>query len=123
MRCGQADFDRLSSSRTLVRPTVRTLGLTAAEYRDFVKRFGIEHRPAGGDPTLLMEISVEHKIFDKATQNKFRSWLDDLFNDAYTATEGCDVLIEAPSAFAGIHIAESRKIPYLRAFVRHQSVG
>lgn len=70
-----------------------------------------------------MEISVEHKIFDKGTQNKFRSWLDDLFNDAYKATEGCDVLIEAPSAFAGIHIAESRKIPYLRAFVRARCPG
>ena len=58
-----------------------------------------------------MEVSVEHKIFDADTQNRFRSWLDDLLMEAYKGVKGCDVLIESPSTFAGVHVAESLKIP------------
>jgi len=36
--------------------------------------------------------------------------------DAWNACYDADVLIESPSAMAGIHIAEARHIPYFRAF-------
>ena len=36
--------------------------------------------------------------------------------DAWKACHDADVLIESPSAMAGIHIAEALKIPYFRAF-------
>lgn len=58
-----------------------------------------------------MEISVEHKIFDSDTQKKFRKWFEDLLQAAYEQVKavGAEILIESPSAFAGIHIAEVSK--------------
>lgn len=54
--------------------------------------------------------------FFKESLSGFRGWLDDLFHDSWVACQDADVLIESPSAFAGIHIAEGLKIPYFRAF-------
>lgn len=55
-----------------------------------------------------MEISVEHKIFDQETQKQFSKWFINLLHEAYHEIKGAniDVLIESPSAFAGIHISE-----------------
>jgi hypothetical protein len=39
-----------------------------------------------------------------------------VLHDAWIACHDADVLIESPSAFAGLHIAEALKIPYFRAF-------
>lgn len=39
--------------------------------------------------------------------------------DSWHACEDADVLIESPSAMAGVHIAEALKIPY---FVSYTSV-
>lgn len=39
-----------------------------------------------------------------------------LFHDSWVACQDADVLIESPSVFAGIHIAEGLGIPYFRAF-------
>jgi sterol 3beta-glucosyltransferase len=36
--------------------------------------------------------------------------------DSWEACKDADVLIESPSAMAGVHIAEALKIPYFRAF-------
>lgn len=47
---------------------------------------------------------------------QFRQWIEELFTNGVTACEGAELLIEAPSAMIGIHIAESMKIPYFRAF-------
>ncbi|WVQ82114.1 hypothetical protein IAT38_004242 [Cryptococcus sp. DSM 104549] len=60
--------------------------VTHAEFKGWVEGYGIEHRQAG---VLL---------------------------DSWTACHDADVLIESPSAMAGIHIAEALKIPYFRAF-------
>ena len=45
---------------------------------------------------------------------QFRGWIDDLLETSFDACKGTDVLIESPSAMAGIHIAEAMKIPYFR---------
>lgn len=42
--------------------------------------------------------------------------LTTVLRDSWEACHDVDVLIESPSAMAGIHIAEARKIPYFRAF-------
>ena len=34
----------------------------AAEFRDWIESYGIEHRQAGGDPTALMKLSTDHKV-------------------------------------------------------------
>lgn len=94
--------------------------VTHDEFKVWVEGYGIEHRQAGGDPAALMKLSVEHKMFSpgffKESLGHFRHWLDDLLRDAWHACKDADVLIESPSAMAGIHIAEALKIPYYRAF-------
>ena len=47
---------------------------------------------------------------------QFRGWLDDLLLTSWQACQGADILIESPSAMAGLHIAEALQIPYFRAF-------
>lgn len=94
--------------------------VTHAEFKEWIEGYGIEHRQAGGDPTALMKISQDHKMlspgFFKEALGTFRQWLDDLLNDAWDACQDADVLIESPSAMAGIHISEALGIPYFRAF-------
>lgn len=51
-----------------------------------------------------------------ANATKFRGFLDDLFVTSWKACQGTDLLIESPSAMAGVHIAEALQIPYFRAF-------
>lgn len=48
--------------------------------------------------------------------SQFRGFVDTLLTTAWTACQGSDLLIESPSAMAGIHIAEALGIPYFRAF-------
>ncbi len=58
-----------------------------------------------------MKLSVEHKMFSpgffKESLGNFRDWLDALLSDAYEACHDADVLIESPSAMAGLHVAEA----------------
>lgn len=93
---------------------------THGEYKEWVEGSGIEHREVGGDPAELMQICVENGTFTlaflKEGLSKFRNWLDELLRRSWEACQETDVLIESPSAMAGIHIAEALKIPYFRAF-------
>jgi sterol 3beta-glucosyltransferase len=67
-----------------------------------------------------MRLCIENGTFTWAFLREanatFRGWLDELLDSAFHACEGSDVLIESPSAMAGIHIAEKLGIPYFRAF-------
>ena len=47
---------------------------------------------------------------------RFSGWLDELLNTAWEACQGTDVLLEAPSAMAGVHIAEKLGIPFFGVF-------
>lgn len=98
----------------------RVTVVTHEEYKDWVESFGIQHRVVGGDPGRLMKLSVENKTFSpeffKKTVQDFRSWLDDLLADAWEACRDAEVLLESPSAMAGVHIAEALGIPYMRTF-------
>ncbi|GAA99895.1 glycosyltransferase family 1 protein [Mixia osmundae IAM 14324] len=90
------------------------------EYRKWVESFGIEFGEIGGDPAELMKLCVDHGMFTVSFIReglvKFKGWLDDLLKTSYEACKGTDVLIESPSAMAGLHIAECLQIPYFRAF-------
>ncbi|KAI1619836.1 sterol 3beta-glucosyltransferase [Exophiala viscosa] len=93
---------------------------THAEFGPWVEKHGIEFRPVEGDPAELMRICVENGMFTysflREASAKFRSWIDELLSSAWQACQDSDLLIESPSAMAGIHIAEALKIPYFRAF-------
>ncbi|KAJ8114954.1 hypothetical protein ONZ43_g4781 [Nemania bipapillata] len=93
---------------------------THTEFRDWIEGHGIEFAPVEGDPSELLRVCIENGTFTWAflreANSNFRGWLDGLLASAYTACQGSDLLIESPSAMAGIHIAEALNIPYFRAF-------
>jgi sterol 3beta-glucosyltransferase len=93
---------------------------THAEFEPWIRSHGIDFAPVGGNPAELMALCVEYGMFTPKfiteTNSKFRGWLDDLLVSAWEACQGAEVLIESPSAMAGIHIAEGLGIPYFRAF-------
>lgn len=93
---------------------------THAEFDGWVRKHGIEFAPVEGNPAELMQLCVEHGMFTpkfiSETNSHFRGWLDGLLQSAWVACQGSDLLIESPSAMAGVHIAEALGIPYFRAF-------
>ncbi|EJC98880.1 UDP-Glycosyltransferase/glycogen phosphorylase [Fomitiporia mediterranea MF3/22] len=110
----------IALGRTLLQEGHSVSIVTHAEYKEWVEGWGIRHRTAGGDPGALMKLSVEHKMFSpqffKESLGNFRTWLDDLLADAWEQCKDADVLLESPSAMAGVHIAEALNIPYFRTF-------
>ncbi len=93
---------------------------THAEFEPWVRKHGIDFAPVEGDPAELMRICVENGMFTysflREASLRFRGWIDELLSSAWTACQDTDILIESPSAMAGIHIAEALGIPYFRAF-------
>ncbi|KAI7822657.1 hypothetical protein BC939DRAFT_503666 [Gamsiella multidivaricata] len=93
---------------------------THGEYKDWIEGHGIEFGLVGGDPGELIELCVENGMFTvsfiRESLKRFRGWLDELLDTAWESCQNTDVLIESPSAMAGIHIAERLDIPYFRAF-------
>ncbi|CAH7676336.1 expressed protein [Phakopsora pachyrhizi] len=92
------------------------------EYRTWVESFGILYKEVGGDPGALMKLSVDHAFFTpgffREALSGFREWLGDLLLASWKACceAETELLIESPSTFTGIHIAEALQIPYFRAF-------
>lgn len=93
---------------------------THSEFEPWIRKHGIDFAPVEGDPAELMRICVENGMFTysflKEASSKFRGWIDDLLSSAWVSCQDSDLLIESPSAMAGIHIAEALQIPYFRAF-------
>ncbi|QQK41006.1 UDP-glucose:sterol glycosyltransferase [Penicillium digitatum] len=93
---------------------------THAEFEPWIRKHGIDFAPVDGDPAELMRICVENGMFTysflREASLKFRGWIDDLLSSAWIGCQGSDLLIESPSAMAGIHIAEALRIPYFRGF-------
>lgn len=96
--------------------------ITHAEFRDFVTNHGIGFEEIAGNPAELMSLMVEHESMNvgllRDASVRFRGWITALLDSSWKVCSGLnlDILIESPSAMAGIHIAEALKIPYFRAF-------
>ena len=93
---------------------------THAQFETWIRKHGIDFAPVEGDPAELMRICVENGMFTPSfiseTTSAARPWLDKLLATSWEACQNTDLLIESPSAMAGIHIAEALRIPYFRAF-------
>ena len=93
---------------------------THPEFETWIRSHGLDYARVEGDPGELMRICIENGTFTlqflREANSKMRTWLDELLSSAWTACQGSDLLIESPSAMAGIHIAERLQIPYFRAF-------
>lgn len=77
----------------------RTTIVSHPEYRDWVEGHGIAYRDAGGDPSLLMKLSVEHKMlspaFLKVALLEFRKWLDDLLVESWCVLTPAKVIMSS----------------------------
>lgn len=93
---------------------------THIEFKDWIEKHGIEFALVEGDPAELMRLVIQNGTFTLAflreANSTMRKWLDGLLLSSWEACKGSDVLIESPSAMAGIHVAEKLGIPYFRAF-------
>lgn len=96
--------------------------ITHGEFREFVESRGIEFDEIAGNPAQLMSLMVEHESLNvgllKEASSRFRGWIAKLLATSWEACKKAelDILVESPSAMAGIHIAEALQIPYFRAF-------
>jgi len=90
------------------------------EYEEWVKGYGIGFRAAGGDPGALMKLSVENKMFSpqffRESIGKFKHWLDELLRGIMETCWDADLIVESPSTFGGVHVAEAIGCYYMRAF-------
>jgi len=93
---------------------------THLEYKDWVESHGIEFREVKGNPAALMQLCVENGMFTyaflKEALTSFKGWVEELLESAWIACRGTDLIIESPSAMAGVHIAEKLGIPFFGAF-------
>ena len=93
---------------------------THAEFQPWIEGHGIEFRVVAGDPAELMRLCIDNGTwslgFIRQAHLSFRAWLDEVLTTAWEACRGTELLIESPSAMAGIHVAEALDIPYFRAF-------
>ncbi|OAA59786.1 udp-glucose:sterol glycosyltransferase [Niveomyces insectorum RCEF 264] len=93
---------------------------THPEFEGWIRGHGLDYGRVEGDPGELMRICIENGTFTwqflREANAKMRTWLDELLASAWRACQDADLLIESPSAMAGIHIAERLQIPYFRAF-------
>ncbi len=114
--CSRTSPSARASWRKGHKPRIATHG----EFKEWIESHGIEFRHVDGDPGELMRLCIQNGTFTwaflKEANSKFRGWLDELLASAWTACQDSDLLIESPSAMAGIHIAEALRIPYFRAF-------
>ncbi|QPG77239.1 hypothetical protein FOA43_004646 [Brettanomyces nanus] len=94
--------------------------VTHKEFGPWIKSHGLDFDVIAGDPSELMSLMVSHPSisysFVRDAKSKFSSWIDELLQSSWKACQDTDVLIESPSSFAGIHIAEALQVPYFRAF-------
>lgn len=93
---------------------------THKEFEEWILKHGLEFSEIAGNPTELMSLMVTHGSMNiglvREASGKFRGWIEELLSTSWDACQGTEILIESPSAMAGIHIAEALGIPYLRAF-------
>lgn len=93
---------------------------THDEFKPWILKHKMNFSEIAGDPAELMSLMVSHGslsvAFFKEASSKFRGWINELLRTSWEACQGADILIESPSAMAGVHVAEALGIPYMRAF-------
>ncbi|MBW0471692.1 hypothetical protein O181_011407 [Austropuccinia psidii MF-1] len=93
---------------------------THLEFKGMIENAGLKFKDIGGSPAELLKHCLENPFFSLTffTQGleRFSGWIKTLLPAAKNACKDADLIIESPTAMVGRHIAESMKIPYLRAF-------
>ncbi|KAI8449106.1 family 1 glycosyltransferase [Phakopsora pachyrhizi] len=89
-------------------------------FEGLIKGYGIGFAEIAGDPAELIKHCIEHGMLSISFwwkgYHRFKDWFAGLTQSAWVACQNTDVLIESPSTFVGVHIAQSKGIDYIRAF-------
>jgi sterol 3beta-glucosyltransferase len=68
-----------------------------------------------------MQLCVKYGMFTPAfiyhAALSFTPWIDELLKSLWIAAQDADLLIEAPTAMGGVHVAEKLGIPYFKAML------
>eukprot|EP01116_Phalansterium_solitarium_P017027 TRINITY_DN4099_c0_g1_i1.p1 TRINITY_DN4099_c0_g1~~TRINITY_DN4099_c0_g1_i1.p1 ORF type:complete len:1259 (+),score=483.00 TRINITY_DN4099_c0_g1_i1:314-3778(+) len=93
---------------------------THEAFRDFVGQYGLGFANIGGDPRLLIELSVNNGMFTpkfmKVALAQFRGFVDELLKNSFVACQGCDAIISSPITMASYHVAEKLGVPLFLTF-------
>ncbi|TPX46531.1 undecaprenyldiphospho-muramoylpentapeptide beta-N-acetylglucosaminyltransferase [Synchytrium endobioticum] len=93
---------------------------THLEYKDWIEGHGLEFGEVTGNPAALIALCVDNGMFTVSFMREglthFRGWFDELLESGWEACKGTDLIIQSPTAFSGVHIAEAMNIPYFSAF-------
>jgi UDP:flavonoid glycosyltransferase YjiC (YdhE family) len=98
-----------------------TIG-THAEFKPFVEKAGLAHATLAGDPKALMSLCVSNGMFTpsfiREALANFGTFIDELLRSALAVVKSTDaqLIIQAPTVFAGAHIAEALRIPLINWF-------
>jgi UDP:flavonoid glycosyltransferase YjiC (YdhE family) len=98
-----------------------TIG-THAEFEDFVTKAGLAHVTLAGDPKALMNLCVSNGMFTPSFVREalanFGAFIDDLMRTAFKAVQEtrAELIIQAPTVFAGAHISEALRVPLINWF-------
>ncbi|CCH58325.1 hypothetical protein TBLA_0A05320 [Henningerozyma blattae CBS 6284] len=112
----------IALARGLLKEGHEVIIITHKDFKEFVTSHSIGFEEIAGNPAELMALMVEHESINigmlREASSKFRGWITELLDTSWEACKrnNLDILIESPSAMAGIHIAEAMQIPYYRAF-------
>ncbi|KAI9000395.1 hypothetical protein DFJ74DRAFT_697632 [Hyaloraphidium curvatum] len=109
----------ISLSKTLMKRGYKVRIATFAEYKAWVEGHGIEFRTVAGDPTAIMSLCVDNGMFTmKFVKEGLQQldWIKNLFETAYEATEGTDLILLTQSAMIGANLAEARAVPCMHVF-------
>ncbi|SCV03061.1 LANO_0G01904g1_1 [Lachancea nothofagi CBS 11611] len=110
----------IALGKGLLKEGHRVTIITHAEFGDWIKSYGLDFKEIAGNPAELMSLMVQHGSMNvgmlREASSRFRGWITKLLETSWSACQNLDILIESPSAMAGIHIAEALMIPYFRAF-------
>jgi len=105
----------------LIRQGNRVRLATHEAHKELVEKYGVEFYLLPGNPRELMELCVDNGMFSpsflKKAWSKFRGFVTNLLQESWNSCSNSpDLLIQNPSAFAGVHIAERLGIPIIQAF-------
>jgi sterol 3beta-glucosyltransferase len=97
---------------------------THANFRDFVKKEGLEFYPLGGDPKVLAEYMVKNKGFLPSGPSEISIQRKQIKSIVYSLLDACikpdkdtgvpfrpNAIIANPPAYGHVHVAEYLKVP------------
>jgi hypothetical protein len=109
----------ISLGKTLQKRGYNVRIASFAEYQPWVESHGIEFRVVAGDAVTVMSLCVDNGMFTFSFIKggiAQLDWIKKLFETAYEATEGTDLILLTQSAMIGANLGAARGVPVMHVF-------